>query len=108
MVVIRHPRILPHYLEATAGSRDDHVALIEGDRTVSYSGLRAKVFKMATRLLEDGVGRGDRVVMLIPNSIEFVVAFWAIQYIGAVAVPLNPDIRAGKLRWIVSDCSPSA
>ena len=108
MVVISHPRILPHYLEATAGSRGDHVALIEGDRTVSYSKLRANVFKLAARLLEGGVGRGDRVVMLVPNSIEFVVAFWAIQYIGAVAVPLNPDIRAAKLRWIVADCSPSA
>jgi amino acid adenylation domain-containing protein len=108
MVVISHPRILPHYLEATAGGRGDHVALIEGDRTVSYSELRASAFKMATRLLQDGVGRGDRVVLLVTNCIEFVVAFWAIQYIGAVAVPLNPDIRAAKLRWIVSDCMPSA
>jgi amino acid adenylation domain-containing protein len=107
MAVILHPRILPHYLEATSGNRGERVALIEGDRTLSYSELRSSVFKVAKRLLQSSVGRGDRVVILVPNSIEFVIAFWAIQYIGAVSVPLNPDIRAAKLRWIIADCRPS-
>jgi amino acid adenylation domain-containing protein len=108
MALISHPGILPHYLEATADSCGEHVALIEGDRAVSYSELRADVSKLAIRLQQKGVLRGDRVIMLVPNSIEFAVAFWAIQYVGGVAVPLNPDIRAAKLRWIVSDCSPAA
>jgi amino acid adenylation domain-containing protein len=108
MAVVSHPRILPHYLKATAGTRGERVALIEGDRTVSYSELRSNVFKVASRLLQNGVGRGDRVVTLVPNSVEFVIAFWAIQHVGAVAVPLNPEIKAAKVRWIVADCCPSA
>ena len=108
MGVISHRRILPHYLEAIAAARGETIALIEGDRSVSYSDLRAQVFQVATHLLQEGVRPGDRVIMLVPNSIEFVVAFWAIQYVGAVAVPLNPDIKSSKLRWIIADCSPSA
>lgn len=107
MDVLSHKWILPHYLEATACGRGDSLALIEGARRLSYSALREQVLKVATQLVEMGVRRGDRVVILVPNSIEFVVAFWAIQYIGAVAVPLNPDIKSSKLHWIVSDCSPA-
>jgi acyl-CoA synthetase (AMP-forming)/AMP-acid ligase II len=103
-----HRYTLPDYLESTAACRADAIALIEGDRRVSYSELRALVLREAGRLRQNGVERGGRVVILLPNSIDFVVAFWAIQYLGAVAVPLNPDVRASKLRWIVQDCSPSA
>jgi acyl-CoA synthetase (AMP-forming)/AMP-acid ligase II len=99
---------MPHYLESTASARGDAIALIDGDRRVTYSELRVQVFKLATRLRQRGVCRHDRVVMLIGNSIDFVAAFWAIQYVGAVAVPLNPAIISSKLHWILSDCSPSS
>lgn len=107
MRVTSHKWIIPHYLEAAASARGETIALIDGDRRLTYSELRVQVFKLATELLRRGVGRGDRVVMLIANSIDFVVAFWAIQYVGAVAVPLNPAIITSKLRWILADCSPS-
>ena len=107
MGVPSHKWILPHYLEGTAFSRGEAMALIEGDRRISYSQLRSQVFQVAAQLVHEGVSRGDRVVMLVPNSIEFVAAFWAIQYVGAVAVPLNPGIKSTKLRWILADCSPS-
>jgi amino acid adenylation domain-containing protein len=99
--------ILPHYLEATAAERGDAVALVEGDRRLTYSELRAQVFAIADRLLRRGVRRGDRVVVRMGNSTEFVAAFWAVQYVGAVSVPLNPAMNTSKLRWIVADCSPS-
>jgi acyl-CoA synthetase (AMP-forming)/AMP-acid ligase II len=99
--------ILPHYLESSAFSRGEASALIEGARRVSYCQLRNQVFQIAARLVHEGARRGDRVVMLVPNSIEFVAAFWAIQYVGAVAVPLNPGIKSAKLCWILADCSPS-
>lgn len=107
MATIEH-RTLPDYLEFTARCLGDKTALIEKDRQVSYSELRCRALQAAADLLKEGVGRGDRSVILAANSIEFVVAFWAIQYLGAVAVPINPDIKSAKLRWIIRDCSPSA
>jgi amino acid adenylation domain-containing protein len=100
--------IIPHYLESSASLRGDAIALVDGDRRVTYSELRAQVFKLATRLREHGVGPGDRVIMLMANSTDFALAFWAIQYAGAVAVPLNPAIPSSKLQWILLDCSPSS
>jgi amino acid adenylation domain-containing protein len=99
--------ILPHYLEGVAYSQGEALALIDGERRVTYSQLRSQVFQIAAQLVHQGVHRGDRVVILAPNSIEFVAAFWAIQYVGAVAVPLNPGIKLPKLRWILADCSPA-
>jgi acyl-CoA synthetase (AMP-forming)/AMP-acid ligase II len=107
MGIPSHRWILPHYLEGTTSSRGEAMALIEGERRVSYCQLRSQVFQLATQLVHKGVRRGDRVVMLAGNSIGFVAAFWAIQYVGAVAVPLNPGIKSPKLRWILADCSPS-
>jgi amino acid adenylation domain-containing protein len=103
-----HKRILPHYLEAAIGERCGASALIDGDRSISYTDLHACVGRVAARLRRDGVGRGDRVLILVRNSLEFVVAFWAVQYVGAVAVPLNPDIKSAKLRWIGTDCTLAA
>jgi amino acid adenylation domain-containing protein len=108
MSVLWHKRILPHYLEATASERGSAVALIEGNRRLSYTELHAWVCMVAARLRHDGVARGDRVLIRVRNSIEFVVAFWAVQYVGAVAVPLNPDTKASRLRWIGADCLPAA
>jgi amino acid adenylation domain-containing protein len=108
MDTITYRRTLPDYLETTAACQSGAIALMESDQRVSYAELRARVLREAARLRNEGVRRGDRVVLVVPNCIEFVVAFWAIQYLGAVAVPLNPDIRSPKLRWIIQDCSPSA
>jgi amino acid adenylation domain-containing protein len=108
MDTIARRRTLPDYLEITAACHANAVALMEGDRRVSYAELRARALHEATRLWDEGVRRGDRVVLIVPNCIEFVVAFWAVEYLGAVAVPLNPDIRFPKIRWILRDCSPSA
>jgi amino acid adenylation domain-containing protein len=108
MSALWNKRILPHYLESAAGERGAAIALIEDDRSVSYTEVHARVCMVAGRLGHEGVRRGDRVLILVRNSIEFVVAFWAVQYVGGVAVPLNPDIKSSKLRWIGADCSPAA
>src|SRR5262245_41630672 len=91
--------IIPHYLESTACLRGEAIAVIDGDRRLTYSELRAQVFKLAAQLRERGVGPRDRVVMLMGNSTDFALAFWAIQYLGAVAVPLSPAIPSSKLHW---------
>jgi amino acid adenylation domain-containing protein len=99
--------ILPYYLESTAAARGEVIALLEEDKVVTYSQLQDAVVKLAKQIRQHSVGRGDRVVLLLANSVEFIVAFWAIQYAGAVAVPLNPATPPTKLRWIISDCSPA-
>lgn len=62
---------------------DDGVALTRAE-------LLLRVRALAAGLAMRGVGRGDRVMIALPTSVDFVVAFWASQYLGAVAVPVPP------------------
>ena len=48
-----------------------------------------------------GVVRGDRVGLLMPNCPDFVFAFFGIQLLGAVAVPLNTRFRARELSYVI-------
>jgi acyl-CoA synthetase (AMP-forming)/AMP-acid ligase II len=48
-----------------------------------------------------GVGRGDRVGLLMPNCPDFVFAFFGTQLLGAIAVPLNTRFRARELRYVI-------
>src|SRR6202012_4630519 len=50
-----------------------------------------------------GVGKGDRVALLMPNSVEFCCLFYGAAKIGAVAVPLNTRLAAPELEFILSD-----
>lgn len=79
------------------------VALTDGRVALSYRDLERAVEAFAARLLAAGIRPGDRVALVLLNSIEFVVAFLAITRIGAIAAPLNPDYRAGEFEFFLED-----
>jgi acyl-CoA synthetase (AMP-forming)/AMP-acid ligase II len=54
---------------------------------------------LARALLAAGIGKGDHVGILMPNSVEWAVAWFATTRIGAVAVPLNTFYKATELAW---------
>ncbi len=76
---------------------DGSVALIEGTSRITYGQLRARVARVRGGLAAAGIGRGDRVAMLLPTSSDFVVAYLAILGTGAAAAPLNPQSPAPEL-----------
>ncbi len=80
---------LPSLLRAAAERFGDHPAYVEGDRTVSYAALLVHVEVVAARYAGIGLGRGDRVVLWGPNSIDWAIAALAVSYAGGVLVPVN-------------------
>jgi long-chain acyl-CoA synthetase len=72
-------------------------ALVEGERRVSYGELRELCSGVRGGLRRRGVAAGDRVAILADNSVDTVVAYFAIVGLGAVAVPLNPSAPAAEL-----------
>src|SRR5262249_23299892 len=50
-----------------------------------------------------GVGRGDRVLLVLKNRAEHVLAYWALQRIAAVATPVNFRLAAGELAYLLAD-----
>lgn len=63
----------------------DRDMLVQGDRRLSFEQHERAVAAVANRLSAYGVTKGDRVLLLGFNSIEWIVAFWAVQSLGAVA-----------------------
>ncbi|MEM6709904.1 MAG: long-chain-fatty-acid--CoA ligase [Pseudomonadota bacterium] len=73
------------------------------DLRLDFAALNARSNQLAHALLEDGLAKGDRVGLLLMNSVEFVEAFFAIAKIGAVVVPLNWRLVADELEFILKD-----
>ena len=90
-------------------SRDapDRSAVKDPERELSYAELRDEVALVAGALLGEGAAAGDRVVLLLANSTDFVVAALATLWIGAAFVPLAVDDPVERLARIVADCAPA-
>jgi 2,3-dihydroxybenzoate-AMP ligase len=72
----------------------DRVAIVHGDRTVSYRELRERVARLARHLLQLGVRPLDRFVVQLPNVPEFVYLYFALQRVGAI-----PIMALAPHRW---------
>lgn len=72
---------------------EDQVAVLYGQKQLTYRQISELVSRAANALGQYAVGKGDRVLILLPDSPAFVAAFWGAIKLGAVAVPLNtlPD-----------------
>jgi acyl-CoA synthetase (AMP-forming)/AMP-acid ligase II len=86
---------------ARYGTRD---ALVYEDERIDYAEQHRLVAHLARHLaVSRCVRRGDRVAIAMRNHIEWPLAFWAIQVIGAVAVPLNAWWTPDELRYAIED-----
>src|SRR5690606_24836919 len=81
----------------------DKVALIAGTDSITYEGLERLSCRLGRALLADGIRRGDRVGLILPNCIEFIASFFAVSRIGAVLVPLNPAYTDAELAVVLAD-----
>ncbi|ADB49851.1 long-chain-fatty-acid--CoA ligase [Conexibacter woesei] len=87
---------------ASAAERPDAAAVRHGDRVISYAELAALSARFAARLVERGVRPGDRVGLMLPNVLQFPVAYLGILRAGAIVVPMNPLLR-DEVRYYLSD-----
>lgn len=78
----------------------------EKEETLTYTAFKKATENFAAALQEMGVGQGERVLCLLPNSVEFVVSFYGTMRAGAIFVPVNPAYRAHDLGIILFDCTP--
>mgnify|MGYP003642806581 CR=1 FL=1 len=78
-----------------------------GRPPLSFGGLATLVEKTVTRLNELGIGRGDRVAIVLPNGPEMAASFFAIAA-GATTAPLNPAYRAEELEFYLNDLGAKA
>jgi acyl-CoA ligase (AMP-forming) (exosortase A-associated) len=97
------PYLVHHLLDNKAKQSD--IAVIDGDRLISYGEFRAMSERCSERLRASGLSPGERVAILLPKSIEECWAIFAVSQADGVFVPLNPLLRPNQLRHIIDDCS---
>ncbi|MBP6297734.1 MAG: long-chain fatty acid--CoA ligase [Anaerolineae bacterium] len=71
---------------------------------LSYAQIETQSNALAAALVDKGLKKGDRVVLLMPNTAAFVVSFYAVLKAGGVVSAANPTYPADKLQYQVNDC----
>jgi benzoate-CoA ligase family protein len=97
-----------HFLEAPAALHPERPAIVGEPRQITYGELAALANRAGNALRAKGVSRGDRVLIVLPDSVEFVAAFFGAAKIGALAVPVNPFARSSDYIHYLENCEPRA
>ena len=79
------------------------LAVIHGERSLTYEQLNTQANQLAHYLLECGIRPGDRVAIALERSLELVIAQLGILKCGAAYVPLDPNAPGERQRWMVQD-----
>lgn len=105
------PNILPDRLNAATVLVDSHLAegragkpaILSGAETVTYAQLAERVNRFGNVLLDFGLRMEERVAMLLPDSPEWVYAFFGAMKIGAVAIPMNTLLTPKDYHYLLAD-----
>ena len=92
---------LPALLAWGSETHPDHELLVFDHERLSYAEAEERSALLARQLLAAGVTKGDRVGMVYPNSLAFVVTWFALTRIGAVAVPLSTFSSGDELAELI-------
>jgi fatty-acyl-CoA synthase len=96
--------LLDEMAAATPGAE----AVVFRDRRLDYAGLKAHADAFARALLARGIGRGDRVALLVTNRIEWIVCAFAAAKIGAVVAAISTFSTPRELIWALDHSGASA
>ena len=100
-------RVFHYLLEDRATAAAQKPCLVMGDRSLTWAEVDAEANRWANGLAAAGVGKGDRVLLMIPSGIEHVVIWLGLCKIGAIMVPVNDAYKGAMLRHQVNDSEAS-
>ena len=97
-------RTLLDVVSDTVRQRPNHTALIFKGRRLSYLELQKLSDAFANALVAQGVKRGDRVALLLPNSPQSIIAQLGVWKAGGIAAPINPLYTEHELERLLDEC----
>ncbi|MDX6745149.1 FadD3 family acyl-CoA ligase [Actinocorallia sp. A-T 12471] len=95
------PATIPEMVLAAADRFGDAEAVVDGPTRLGFGDLATRVRVAAGAFASAGVGRGDRVAIWAPNSVEWIVAAFGLLTAGGVLVPVNTRFRAEEAADVV-------
>ena len=101
---------IPELLKRRVSAAPDKPFLFsEADqRQFTYREFEAAVTRTARLLAGNGVDKGDVVSLLLPNSVEYIIAYFACWQIGALAGPINSLLKAQEIEYVISNSEARA
>jgi fatty-acyl-CoA synthase len=102
------PRTISGHFDHAAAQFPDRPYLMTADRIYSYAEIREWSRTIASGLIARGIAPGDHVAMALANLPEFVAIKLAISRVGAVAVPINYNLRRNELAYILDQSKARA
>jgi acyl-CoA synthetase (AMP-forming)/AMP-acid ligase II len=92
---------LGSHLKTNAEAFPDRLAIVQGDRRVTYKELNDRVNKLANAFLDMGIEKGDHVSVMLFNSPEYIETYFACYKIGAASVHVNARYISKEIEYIV-------
>jgi long-chain acyl-CoA synthetase len=104
------PQRIPELLQQRVAAAPDKLFLFSevDKRQFTYQEFEAAVMRTARMLVAKGVGKGDVVSLLLPNSVEYVIAYFACWQIGALAGPINSLLKSQEIAYVISNSEARA
>jgi fatty-acyl-CoA synthase len=97
-----------NFLDRSAEVYPDKVAVRYGTVRYTYAEFRTRVHRLANALLARGIGRGDKVVFICPNTPPMLEAHFSIPLIGAVLVAVNTELSGTEFAYIINHSDAKA
>ena len=95
--------------QRTSTTPDKTFLFSESDeRNFTYAEFEAAVLRSAALLASHGVGKGDVVSLLLPNSAEYIIGYFACWILGALAGPVNSLLKAEEIAYVMSNSEAKA
>ncbi len=99
----RPVKLLPGLLAEGVRRNRDGVAVLDGDRTLTYRALDERSDRLARVLADAGAAPETFVVLCMERSAEALIALWAVAKTGAAFVPIDPALPAERLAYMIRD-----
>ncbi|MCM3804719.1 non-ribosomal peptide synthase/polyketide synthase [Streptomyces sp. DR7-3] len=101
------PATFPAMFEAAAARTPDTTALVASDATYDFAGLNAAANRLAHHLIAQGVGPERVVGVRLPRTSDMIVAILGVLKAGGVYLPLDPELPAERLAFLLADAEPA-
>ena len=95
-------------LARNARKYSDNEAVICQGRRVSYKELDDQVTRLSNALLAHGLKQDDKVILFMPNVLEFIVSYFAVQRIGGIVVPVNAKFTLSEVEFVANHSEAKA
>jgi len=93
-------------LAGLAAKYGNKPAVVCGEKRCSYSEMDTTSNRVANTFLKLGIKKGDRVFLLLENSLEYIITYFGIVKAGAIAVPVDPKYKVDEVASLIGDCQP--